>query len=194
MRAMMPRLHSRAPSFLPPRERGIHVQLPAPRRSEGQPRAPSPNDWGTVPCVERVMGIEPTSSAWKAEVLPLNYTRWILCRFHPPSLNRNRPGSRTLVEGVGFEPTKAEPPDLQSGPFGRSGTPPQRKRHIVLDGSDSVKQKACRHCREAARLVGSATLRPETACATTAPRRQIGTRRAQAEPLPTCRAGRVREP
>ena len=25
--------------------------------------------------VERVMGIEPTPSAWKAEVLPLNYTR-----------------------------------------------------------------------------------------------------------------------
>ena len=33
--------------------------------------------------LERVMGIEPTQSAWKAEVLPLNYTRaplrlWIL--------------------------------------------------------------------------------------------------------------------
>jgi hypothetical protein len=29
-----------------------------------------------VPYVmERVMGIEPTTSAWKAEVLPLNYTR-----------------------------------------------------------------------------------------------------------------------
>ncbi len=27
------------------------------------------------PLMERVMGIEPTSSAWKAEVLPLNYTR-----------------------------------------------------------------------------------------------------------------------
>ena len=26
-------------------------------------------------CMERVMGIEPTLSAWKAEVLPLNYTR-----------------------------------------------------------------------------------------------------------------------
>src|SRR5699024_2475148 len=26
--------------------------------------------------LERVMGIEPTSSAWKAEVLPLNYTRF----------------------------------------------------------------------------------------------------------------------
>jgi hypothetical protein len=25
--------------------------------------------------MERVVGIEPTSSAWKAEVLPLNYTR-----------------------------------------------------------------------------------------------------------------------
>ena len=28
--------------------------------------------------VKRVMGIEPTQSAWKAEVLPLNYTRMIL--------------------------------------------------------------------------------------------------------------------
>ena len=30
----------------------------------------------------------------------------------------------TMVEGGGFEPPKAEPPDLQSGPFDRSGTPP----------------------------------------------------------------------
>ena len=28
-----------------------------------------------VRAMERVMGIEPTPSAWKAEVLPLNYTR-----------------------------------------------------------------------------------------------------------------------
>jgi hypothetical protein len=27
--------------------------------------------------MERVMGIEPTYSAWKADVLPLNYTRLI---------------------------------------------------------------------------------------------------------------------
>ena len=27
------------------------------------------------PQLERVMGIEPTTSAWKAEVLPVNYTR-----------------------------------------------------------------------------------------------------------------------
>ena len=50
------------------------------------------------------MGIEPTLSAWKAGVLPLNYTR--------------------MVEGAGFEPAKAEPSDLQSDPFGRSGIPP----------------------------------------------------------------------
>ena len=45
--------------------------------------------------LERVVGIEPTSSAWKAEVLPLNYTR------PTPKL------ATSLVEGVGFEPTKA---------------------------------------------------------------------------------------
>jgi hypothetical protein len=31
-----------------------------------------------------------------------------------------------LVEGEGFEPSKAEPSDLQSDPFDRSGTPPNR--------------------------------------------------------------------
>ncbi len=30
-----------------------------------------------------------------------------------------------MVEGEGFEPSKAEPSDLQSDPFGHSGTPPQ---------------------------------------------------------------------
>ncbi len=59
--------------------------------------------------VERVMGIEPTLSAWKADVLPLNYTRM---KFG------------VMVEEAGFEPAKAEPSDLQSDPFGRSGTPP----------------------------------------------------------------------
>jgi hypothetical protein len=56
------------------------------------------------------MGIEPTQSAWKAGVLPLNYTRDFTER---------------MVEGGGFEPPKAEPADLQSDPFGRSGTPPK---------------------------------------------------------------------
>ena len=76
------------------------------------------------------MGIEPTSSAWKAEVLPLNYARTIRrcpsgCRFNI-----------LTVEGGGFEPPKAEPADLQSAPFGRSGTPPEQiqcKRLILPD-------------------------------------------------------------
>lgn len=38
-----------------------------------------------VNLLERVMGIEPTCSAWKADVLPLNYTRQIL--HHPFAIN-----------------------------------------------------------------------------------------------------------
>ena len=60
--------------------------------------------------LERVAGIEPAPSAWKAEVLPLNYTR--------------QGKTARMVEGEGFEPSKAEPSDLQSDPFDRSGTPP----------------------------------------------------------------------
>lgn len=63
------------------------------------------------------MGIEPTLSAWKAEVLPLNYTRYFLYILY-------------LVEGGGFEPPKAEPSDLQSDPFDRSGTPPLKRTHF----------------------------------------------------------------
>ncbi len=38
-----------------------------------------------------------------------------------------------MVEGGGFEPPKAEPADLQSDPFGRSGTPPiSGKLTIIL--------------------------------------------------------------
>ena len=32
--------------------------------------------------MERVVGIEPTLSAWKAEVLPLNYTRLITTLYY----------------------------------------------------------------------------------------------------------------
>ena len=39
-----------------------------------------------------------------------------------------------MVEGGGFEPPKAEPSDLQSDPFGHSGTPP-RERSCVFSSS-----------------------------------------------------------
>ena len=35
------------------------------------------------------------------------------------------PPLRKLVAGEGFEPSKAEPGDLQSPPIGRSGNPPR---------------------------------------------------------------------
>jgi hypothetical protein len=42
-----------------------------------------------------------------------------------------KPKPETLVEGEGFEPSKAEPSDLQSDPFDRSGTPPNRTRNYA---------------------------------------------------------------
>ena len=88
------------------------------------------------------MGIEPTSSAWKAEVLPLNYTR-LGCIFKFQKQIKDEPASPffrpivlsprlRLVEGGGFEPPKAEPSDLQSDPFGRSGTPPEKMKPQIL--------------------------------------------------------------
>ena len=64
------------------------------------------------------MGIEPTWPAWKAGVLPLNYTRQV------------DNSQKLVVEGGGFEPPKAEPSDLQSDPFGHSGTPPLKTWHF----------------------------------------------------------------
>ena len=85
------------------------------------------------------MGIEPTSSAWKAEVLPLNYTR------RNPSVQVKSGCSETplltpflMVEGGGFEPPKVEPADLQSAPFGHSGTPPKIKPRILLERNATV--------------------------------------------------------
>jgi hypothetical protein len=90
--------------------------------------------------MERVKGIEPSSSAWKAVALPLSYTRVTQPR-RPPSLKLRRaafaasPGSpavaaqrRRLVGEVGLEPTKAKPADLQSAPFAARDTPPPFKR------------------------------------------------------------------
>jgi hypothetical protein len=48
-----------------------------------------------VHSMERETGIEPAPSAWKAEVLPLNYSRTGKCH------------NVKLVEGGGFEPPKA---------------------------------------------------------------------------------------
>ena len=46
-----------------------------------------------------------------------------------------------MVEGEGFEPSKAEPTDLQSVPFDRSGTPPTKHTMIAIS-VPAVKQVA----------------------------------------------------
>lgn len=51
------------------------------------------------------MGIEPTPSAWKAEVLPLNYTRKLRKPEHPEAAPKAPATEPLMVEGVGFEPT-----------------------------------------------------------------------------------------
>ncbi len=51
--------------------------------------------------------------------------------------------SYKLVEGEGFEPSKAEPTDLQSAPFDRSGTPPKFELRILI-----VKHKVVNHQHE----------------------------------------------
>ena len=81
------------------------------------------------------MRIELTPSAWKAEVLPLNYirTKWSGRR---DSNSRPSPWQGDalplshfrilffkMVEGDGFEPSKAQLTDLQSAPVGHSGIP-----------------------------------------------------------------------
>ena len=77
--------------------------------------------------MERAKGIEPSCAAWKAAVLPLNYARgpgsMHAGRDETPSSDPRLLGPR-MVGKEGFEPPKAVPPDLQSGPIGRSGISP----------------------------------------------------------------------
>lgn len=88
--------------------------------------------------MERVAGIEPAPSAWKAEVLPLNYTRngfttfvvlsqqCFVVELQYQGLIKNGGGGRIRT----FE---ALATDLQSVPFDRSGTPPNLTFKFTLN-------------------------------------------------------------
>jgi hypothetical protein len=111
-------------------QRGTHPSL-GDRHPGDTPIPFSGRPSGNAP--ERVKGIEPSPPAWKAGALPLSYTRLPGARNQDSEITitgHSLPESWFLnpdsspVGAVGFEPTKAEPPDLQSGPFGHSGTPP----------------------------------------------------------------------
>ena len=72
--------------------------------------------------LERETGIEPASLAWKAKVLPLNYSR----------LRSRSPSSFELCfawwRRLDSNQRRRKPTDLQSAPFSHSGTPPRRTR------------------------------------------------------------------
>ena len=61
----------RTPGLLLRRQLLYPAELKAHREHE----PPAPRQCGKQECLERVMGIEPTRPAWKAGILPLNYTR-----------------------------------------------------------------------------------------------------------------------
>ena len=82
----------------------------------------------------------PRPSAWKADALPLSYSR------------SNRCGTTRLVEGGGFEPPKASPADLQSAPFDHSGTPP-RGRALGTARLGAQKRRAGEGTRTPNRLI-----------------------------------------
>ena len=70
--------------------------------------------------MERVAGIEPAPSAWKAEVLPLNYTRRVVY------LGREYGGGGRIRT---FEAFATE---LQSVGFDRSPTPPSEQVCLLM--------------------------------------------------------------
>ena len=82
---------------------------------------PAFHPFGAALCASKIAPgdfVEPARSAW-----------FCILTCHAPTLPRGTPAATAwegLVEGGGFEPPKAVPTDLQSVPFGRSGTPPTR--------------------------------------------------------------------
>ena len=84
--------------------------------------------------LERETGIEPASLAWKAKVLPLNYSR--IARFaHERESNARKTSSKCSLSAgkpvrwwrrLDSNQRRRKPTDLQSAPFSHSGTPPER--------------------------------------------------------------------
>ena len=71
----------------------------------------------------------PISQPKKYSICKFPSTQSLVPRYLVPCL---------LVEGGGFEPPKVEPADLQSAPFGHSGTPPKIKPRILREHSTTV--------------------------------------------------------
>ena len=80
----------------------------------------------------------PRRPAWKARALPtelLPLETYVRMQDNGPPAGPSVRSMAWVVEGGGFEPPKASPTDLQSVPFGHSGTPPHRQPGSTAGGS-----------------------------------------------------------
>ena len=83
--------------------------------------------------MERETGIEPVSLAWKAKVLPLNYSRLAsldlpesgLLRLQRLLAAENQVNKNLWWRRLDSNQRRRKPTDLQSAPFSHSGTPPE---------------------------------------------------------------------
>jgi hypothetical protein len=87
--------------------------------------------------MERVAGIEPASSAWKAEVLPLNYTRYISYQTAAAEA-----ATCNMVVGGGFEPPKLSRQIYSLIPLA-TREPHQKERRIFFALQATVKRNCC---------------------------------------------------
>ncbi len=106
----------------------------------------------TKPELEREAGIEPALSAWKAEVLPLNYSRLnklpgrpkqgqtkiqpaAIAQFLAPHIKATVAAFLLLHfawwRRLDSNQRRRKPTDLQSAPFSHSGTPPKRASDFI---------------------------------------------------------------
>ena len=102
--------------------------------------------------LERVDGIEPTSSAWKAAALPLCYTRAKNAgahkgQPHPAALViQDQPSQEARGGGSRTRTCEAYAGDLQSPPFAARDIPPRasrnRRNRFIHDHSDEGETKA----------------------------------------------------
>ncbi len=92
-----------------------------------------------------ISGVEPALRAWSIILTTLQY------------ISQRRPAGSALgnmVEGGGFEPPKAEPADLQSAPFDRSGIPPKIKASILYTPLCHVNKEQGKSGHETASFAG----------------------------------------
>ena len=108
--------HERRKPGDPDQVKGDRIAIPKPvslHRRDGTGRVSARGD--KKGCWSGRRDSNPRHPAWKAGALPAELLPRVLRRF----------GFFRSVEGEGFEPSKSVTPDLQSGPFGHSGTPPR---------------------------------------------------------------------